>query len=159
LFTEDKIQADVKSKLAATTYAISNISAAVINAKISLAQIPANFVQCSAKTVLSFVPLLGSSSSSPNCLQQATDQLKNLTNQVTSTVQASLQQAQTQSKDTKSDDNPLQSAAAEYKKINEESSACVQDALASSNTASDPSDTASDPSDSSDSSSDAAESA
>lgn len=150
MFTANQIKEQFQNQLGAAKDAASSIGAAATDAAKALAQIPANFLQCSAKTIISYIPFLGSSSSSSaNCLSQASDQLKNVTDKVSAAVQSSLKQAQSQSqpKDSKSDDNLLKSAADQYKKINEETSACVQDAVASSEPASDPSDPASDPSD------------
>lgn len=73
-------------------------------------------------------------------------------------IQSAVQQAQTQANATKSDTS-LQSAATQYQEINEETRACVQDAVDSSTAASDASNTESASSDTSASSSDTAESA
>jgi hypothetical protein len=164
LFTENQIQAQLQSQLAAIKQANSSISAAASDAKKVFTQIPLTFAQCSAKIITdvfkAFTSFLASSSSSSsssqseNCLKDATAQLTNLSNQVSTAVQSAVQQAQTQANATKSDGSSPQSAADEYQKVNEETSACVQDAVNSSKAASDSSGTASDPSDTASDSSD-----
>jgi hypothetical protein len=145
LSTEKQLQDEFQAQLTKLQPVTDKLNAIIKN----VTNVPSNFVQCVGKGLLAAVNI-------PKCSTQSVASFTSLSKELATTLQSGLQ-ASNQSDASNATATTLQSAAAEYQDVDEETRECVQEAVASSGTAEDPSTTADGSSDTSDGSSDTAE--
>jgi hypothetical protein len=130
LSTEKQLQDEFQAQLTKLQPVTDKLNAIIKN----VTNVPSNFEQCVGRSLLAALNI-------PKCSIQSAANFTSLSKELATTLQSGLQ-ALNQSDASNSTATTLQSAAAEYQDVDEETRECVQEAVASSGTAEDPSTTA-----------------